>query len=70
MDKKYDKVTWMHNKEELITFVNNSSRNYILELPTGRLRLDAGRSIKASVNLAADPRIKELVDKGDLTISR
>ena len=70
MDKKYDNVTWMQNKGELITLLNESSKNFILDMPTGRLRLDAGRSVKASASLAAEPRIKELIDKGELTVSR
>ena len=70
MDKRYDSVTWMQNKGEVITLVNRSSRNFILEVPTGRLRLDAGRSFKANASLAADPRIRALIEKGDLAVSR
>lgn len=70
MDKKYDNVTWMQNKGELITLLNESSKNFILDMPTGRLRLDAGRSVRTSASLAAEPRIKELIDKGELTVSR
>ncbi len=70
MDKRYDGVTWMQNKGEVITLVNRSSCNFILEVPTGRLRLDAGRSLKAKASLAAEPRIRALIEKGDLAVSR
>ncbi len=70
MDKRYDGVTWMHNKGEVITLINQSSRNFILEVATGRLRLDAGRSLKAKASLAADPRISALIKKGDLAVRR
>ncbi len=70
MDKRYDGVTWMQNKGEVITLVNRSARNFILEMPTGRLRLDAGRSLKTQAGLAAEPSIKALIEKGDLTVER
>jgi hypothetical protein len=70
MDKKYDYVTWMQNKGDVITLVNKSTRNFILEIPTGRLRLDAGRSVRTMASLASEPRIKELVAKGELAVER
>ncbi len=70
MDKKYDYVTWMQNKGDVITLVNKSTRNFILEVPTGRLRLDAGRSVRTMASLASEPRIKELVAKGELAVDR
>ncbi len=70
MDKKYDYVTWMQNKGDVITLVNKSTRNFILEIPTGRLRLDAGRSVRTMASLASEPRIKELVAKGELAVDR
>ncbi len=70
MDKRYDGVTWMQNKGEVITLVNQSACNFILDGPMGRLRLDAGRSLKVNPSLAADPRIQELIEKGDLVIRR
>ncbi len=70
MDRKYDNVTWMQNKGDVITLVNKSTRNFILEIPTGRLRLDAGRSVRTMASLANEPGIKKLIDKGDLTVNR
>ena len=70
MDKKYDYVTWMQNKGDVITLVNKSTRNFILEIPTGRLRLDAGRSVRTMASLASEPKIKELIAKGELAVDR
>lgn len=68
MDGKYDDVTWMHNRGELITLVNTSRRNFVFDLPTGRLRLDAGRSIRTEASLAAKPQIKQLIEDGELSV--
>ena len=70
MKGRRDKLTWTHDKREVITLTNTSKRNFILELPTGRCRLDAGRRIQTMASLLEQPAIRKLVDQGELTVDR
>lgn len=70
MKDKRDRVTWMQNKGEVVTLINQSERNFVFELATGRLRLDAGRRLRITAGVAAHPRIQSLIDKGELAVTR
>jgi hypothetical protein len=61
-------TTWQENPDEIITLVNRSANNYILELPTGRYRLDAGRRMRTLRAIMKVQQVKQLVDQGTLTI--
>lgn len=60
--------TWEENPEDVILLVNQSQKNYILELPAGRYRLDAGRRMRTLRSIMNYAQVKELLDRGDLTI--
>ena len=68
MQKRRDNLSWMQNKDKVVTLSNVSSQNFILELPTGRCRLDAGRTLRTLGSVTASPSIKALIDKGDLVV--
>ncbi len=70
MKGRRDKLTWTHDKREVVTLSNTSKRNFILELPTGRCRLDAGRRMRTMASLLEQPAIRKLVDQGELTVDR
>ncbi|MCY3660890.1 MAG: hypothetical protein OXG36_17940 [Caldilineaceae bacterium] len=70
MKGRRDKLTWTHDKREVVTLSNTSNRNFILELPTGRCRLDAGRRMQTMASLLEQPAIRKLVDQGELTVER
>ncbi len=65
--KKPD-TTLMEDPDEIIVLVNRTTNNYILELPAGRVRLDAGRRMRTLRSLPKLPQIKTLVDQGDLAV--
>ncbi len=65
--KKPD-TTWMEDPDEIIVLVNRTTNNYILELPAGRVRLDAGRRMRTLRSILKLPQIKTLVDQGDLAV--
>ncbi|OUC05858.1 hypothetical protein RY27_24660 [Litorilinea aerophila] len=65
--KKSD-TTWMEDPDEIIVLVNRTRNNYILELPAGRVRLDAGRRMRTLRAILKIPQIKALVDQGDLAV--
>lgn len=60
--------TWQENPEDIITLVNRSQHNYILELPSGRIRLDAGRRMRTLRSIMKVQQVKQLVDAGNLAV--
>ncbi len=61
-------TTWTENPDDIIMLANKSQTNYILELPSGRYRLDAGRRMRTLRSILKIQQVKELVDEGVLTI--
>ena len=62
-------TTWQENPEDIITLVNSTRNNYILELPSGRYRLDAGRRMRTLKTIMKVQQVKQLIDQGSLTIT-
>jgi hypothetical protein len=60
--------TWQENPADIIVLANRSANNYILELPTGRYRLDAGRKMRTLKSIMNIAQVKQLVDQGDLVV--
>jgi hypothetical protein len=61
-------TTWQDNPDDVIILANKTSKNYILELPAGRYRLDAGRRMRTLRSILKQPQVKKLVDAGNLAI--
>jgi hypothetical protein len=61
-------TTWQENPGDIITLVNRSANNYILELPSGRYRLDAGRRMRTLRTIMKVQQVKQLIDQGTLVI--
>ncbi len=60
--------TWQENPDDIIVLVNRSRNNYILELPAGRFRLDAGRRMRTLRSIMKVQQVKQLIDQGNLAI--
>jgi hypothetical protein len=60
--------TWQENPDDIILIVNRSGNNYVLELPSGRYRLDAGRRMRTLRSIMKVQQVKQLVDQGTLTV--
>jgi hypothetical protein len=60
--------TWQENPEDIIFLVNHSHNNFILELPSGRYRLDAGRRMRTLRSIMKVQQVKQLVDQGSLAV--
>jgi hypothetical protein len=60
--------TWQENPNDIIVLVNRSSNNYILELPSGRYRLDAGRRMRTLRSIMKVQQVKQLIDAGTLSV--
>lgn len=64
---KYDN-TWQENPDDIIVVANRTKNNYILELPTGRYRLDAGRRMRTLRSILKNKQVNELLHEGSLAI--
>jgi len=62
--------TWQDDPSTIIVLVNRTRNNYILELPTGRVRLDAGRRMRTLQSIMKIQQVKELVDQGSLAVEK
>lgn len=68
MTQSASDATWMEAKRDIIVLANTSKQNFILELPTGRYRLDAGRKMRTLRSILKIDQVKQLVDGGSLVI--
>jgi hypothetical protein len=62
--------TWQENPDEIIVILNRSQTNYILDLPTGRMRLDVGRRLRTLRSIMKVQQVKQLVDQGSLVVEK
>ena len=63
-----DQYTWSVNPDDIIVLANRSSQNFILDLPTGRCRLDAGRRMRTMRSILNYAQIIDLVHEGKLAV--
>lgn len=61
-------TTWMEKREDIIILKNLTHNNFILELPSGRYRLDSGRSMRTLRSILNIEQVKQLVSEGKLTV--
>ncbi len=66
--KSYDGLTWLTDKADVITIVNKSRNNYIIDMPTGLYRLDSGRQMRTMRSILKISQVQTLIDAGDLVI--
>ena len=60
--------TWQERPEDIIMLRNRTQKNFILELPSGRYRLDAGRRMRTLRSILRLPQVKQLFEQGELAI--
>jgi hypothetical protein len=63
-----NEYTWMENPDDIIVLANRSSQNFILDLPAGRYRLDAGRRMRTMRSILKFESVMELIRAGKLAI--
>jgi hypothetical protein len=63
-----DEYTWIENPDDIIVLANRSKHNFILDLPTGRYRLDAGRRMRTVRSILKFESVMELIKAGELAI--
>lgn len=60
--------TWQENPDDIIILANRTGKNFILDLPAGRYRLDAGRRMRTLRSILSHQPIMALVEDGSLVI--
>lgn len=60
--------TWQEDPNQIIVLANRSTNNYILNLPSGRFRLDAGRRMRTLRSILTVQQVQQLVDEGSLVV--
>jgi hypothetical protein len=63
-----NEYTWIENPDDIIVLANRSNQNFILDLPTGRCRLDAGRRMRTMRSILKFESVMELIKAGKLAI--
>ena len=66
--RSYDDITWLEDPKDVIVLTNRTDRNFILELPTGLYRLDAGRRMRTLRSILNIGQIQKLVSDGSLEV--
>ncbi len=60
--------TW--NPSEVIEVTNTSSDNVLLELDSGLLRIDAGRTLRLTASALEQPQLMALINQGKVKAQR
>ncbi len=68
MASNVNENTWQENTDDIIVLANRSGKNYILDLPAGRYRLDAGRKMRTLRSILKIHEVNELLEQGSLVI--
>jgi hypothetical protein len=65
-----DKAPFTWNPSEVITVTNASTENILLELDSGPLRLDAGRTLRLTSSAMEQPQVMRLIREGKITAEK
>ncbi len=63
-----NQLTWLEDPADIIVLTNQSKQNFILDLPAGRVRLDAGRRMRTFRSILTIAQVQQLVDGGQLKV--
>lgn len=60
--------TW--KPTDIVEVTNASSANVLLDLDSGRLRLDAGRTLRLTATALENPQLAELIKQGAVKVQK
>ena len=63
---KKSTITW--KPTDIVQISNAGDENVLLELPSGLLRLDTGRSLRVTASALQLPQVKALLDAGKIRL--
>ena len=64
----YPTITW--KPEDIVEFTNTTGENFLLELDSGVLRLDAGRTIRITGCALELQQVNALVNAGKIKVAK
>lgn len=64
----YPTITW--KPEDIVELTNTTQENFLLELESGLMRLDAGRTLRVTGCALDLPQVNALVNAGKLTVQK
>ena len=63
-------ITWKLNQGDIIELTNTSSDNFLLELDSGLLRLDAGHTIRVTDCALEQHQVNQLINAGKIKVEK
>jgi hypothetical protein len=66
--KSINENTWQEAPDAVIILANKTKQNFILDLPSGRYRLDAGRRMRTLRSILKIDQVQRLVSDGQLAL--
>ena len=69
-DKTSNQNTWQEDPAEIILLTNKSKHNLILDMPSGRYRLDAGRRMRTLRSILKIKQVETWVTDGLLVVEK
>lgn len=61
-------ITWKN--KDIVELTNVTSENYLLDLDSGNLRLDAGRTVRVTDCALEHHHVNALINEGKITVQR
>jgi hypothetical protein len=63
-------ITWKPSQGDIIELTNTSSENFLLELDSGVMRLDAGRTIRITDCALEQHQVNQLINAGLIKVEK
>lgn len=63
-------ITWKPSQGDIVELTNTSSDNFLLELDSGLLRLDAGHTIRVTDCALEHHHVTQLINAGKLKVEK
>jgi hypothetical protein len=64
------KIPYTWRPEDVVSVTNTTNENFLLELDSGRLRLDAGRTIRLTGSAMDQQQMVALMNAGKLKVEK
>lgn len=63
-------ITWKPSQGDIIELTNTSNENFLLELDSGIMRLDAGRTIRVTDCALEHHHVTQLINAGKVKVGK
>jgi hypothetical protein len=63
-------ITWKPSQGDIIELTNTSSDNFLLELDSGIMRLDAGHTVRVTDCALEQHQVNQLINAGKIKVAK